>query len=101
VSNLPDLRALSMPDTQFSAYCKTCWHPVYAMWVDGDHGGACPNGHEKACDCDEARRRDTNSARLAKAMAGSGSEVVAPDIEADHDWDAPERAWGGDLPPSA
>lgn len=54
---LPDKRALGMPDTAFSAYCKVCWFPVYLFWVDEPHDGACINDCTLAANCAEAANR--------------------------------------------
>lgn len=75
---LVDHRSLSMPETPFSAYCRQCWEPIYSLWVDGEHSGACaftdepgPNGL-----CMEAHRRQNNRATIAQVMlkASQGDE---------------------------
>jgi hypothetical protein len=42
--DLPDARALSLPDEPYSAYCKVCWQSIYGCWVDTvPHHGKCPS----------------------------------------------------------
>ena len=60
-----DARALGMRDIPYSGYCRTCWNPVYVLWIDRDHGGGCPFGATSAAGCDDALSR----ARLVKTLA--------------------------------
>ncbi len=55
---LQDFRALSLPDEPYSAYCRTCWYPVYKLWSDKvHHGSGCHSGHESASTCPDALGR--------------------------------------------
>jgi hypothetical protein len=57
-AGLKDFRALSLPDEPFSAYCKTCWYPVYKLWCDTvHHGSGCHSEHATAADCPDAMGR--------------------------------------------
>lgn len=63
---LPDRRAPGLPDLPYSAYCRVCWNPVYALWIAGDHGGACPEAAASAEACGDAMGRARLSAEVAK-----------------------------------
>jgi hypothetical protein len=65
VIDLPDHRALSLLDEPYSGYCKVCWNPVYVLWIDAPHGGVCPYGNTRACDCRDAMARAETAAILA------------------------------------
>jgi hypothetical protein len=68
---LKDLRAVSMRDVPYSAYCQVCWHNVYCLWVaEEPHNGECINGHIEARQCIEARNRDFNSLQMRRARNG-------------------------------
>lgn len=66
MSHIPDRR--SMRDHgPYSAYCKVCWNPVYALWIGSEpHGGVCPDGHKSASDCFDARNRSETAARIQR-----------------------------------
>jgi hypothetical protein len=52
---------------QFDAYCRICWNPVYALWVDSvDPEGKCMFGHGRAEECPDAMAAARNSAVVAK-----------------------------------
>ena len=63
--DLPDKRALSMPDVPFSAYCKVCWQNIYCMWVDKTpHDGSCIEGATTIGDCKQAVEWERSMGRI-------------------------------------
>jgi len=63
---LPDRRSL-YDHGPFSAYCRVCWYPVYALWVDYEpHNAKCLHNCKNSTECPEAKTRAENSAALSK-----------------------------------
>lgn len=55
MSDIPDVRALGLPDVPYSAFCKVCWQNVYSLWIDKeDHEGVCPFGATEIGGCAQA-----------------------------------------------
>lgn len=68
---LKDLRALSMTDAPYSAYCRRCWEPVYICWIDPDHGGKCafPEQLKTNGVCQEAMNRARQRVEFRRFLA--------------------------------
>lgn len=73
IRDLPDKRALSMPDIPHSARCRTCWENAYALWIGEPHDGRCPFGAAKASECEFAIA--ANEDRAASARQHGGRDV--------------------------
>lgn len=67
---VPDARALGLPDVPYSAFCKICWQGVYALWIDKeDHKGVCPFGALKISDCKQAMDWEQTKGRIKAYLA--------------------------------
>lgn len=53
--DLPDRRALGLPEEPYSAYCRVCWQGVYGLWIEREpHNGVCPFGADAIGNCQQA-----------------------------------------------
>lgn len=78
MSEIKDLRAPALPNEQFSAYCKTCWNPVYAFWIEKEHhGSGCMFGHDRAHACPDAMGRAKFTADMNRMREASKQSTPA------------------------
>lgn len=73
-ATLPDRRSPAFPNEPYSAYCRVCWSPVYALWIDNGENprGKCQFGHAVATQCEDAMNAAHNKASVIKARQALG-----------------------------
>lgn len=56
-------------DGRYSAHCKTCWLPIYRLWIaDEDPLGLCRFGGDNRTPCDMAMEQERGRIRFLKEM---------------------------------
>ena len=69
---IPDRRALGMPDEPYSAYCRVCWQATYRFWVDRQpHDGSCPFGAKQITDCEQAMAWERCKGQIKRHLAAA------------------------------
>lgn len=72
MDDLPDRRALGLPEQPYSAYCRVCWQPVYAFWIDSEpHRGECVEGARVIGGCRQALDWEQAKGERRKYLARS------------------------------
>lgn len=78
MSDIPSLAPVTTLNGEWDAYCRTCWNPVYRLWLAEDipADNQCHHGCSSAYTCPDALERAQTTAEAIKAITDKGRAAI-------------------------